>query len=489
MPKSRYKNTIELTVQAADRGTEIFVVDSGLRRIASDVGALKQAVSPGIYKIRFRSGQSQIDKLIEVKPDVDSMKVEGPSVQFSSAAPIEQTSTNREYHKNAACELSLSPARERPGRGSGLFVFVRDLLPNAVSEPWEGLSIHQIDGKFVAKLSDGVCNAKKQYGGLNLEVDPGIYRIRVDTGQIGTFEMFAVTAVGWQTQYFAMTDDFPAAEAQVRRASLRSSTIMMAPQGTGYNPLSEYNRLAEIFRIALQSGRNVLTANEMIRLLKEKCENPMLLIFGAHLLVRLRPINHPLLNEVIRNLEQRFAFHPDVKSLLLRPGAGTPAPDLAFPEPPMLRSSWDLIVRGSRRRMRLVPPGSVADSVADGLLTTTPWLLHRLDDTDQDHPRAASLSEVRQSLEKLVEMGEGKTTPKTRDGTLGDIEQLNPLEQKLLNATVLRPTFFREAGKKDAKSGLSPSVSQVLREIDAPYYAIARSVVSLVKKLGIDFEK
>jgi hypothetical protein len=489
MPKSRYKNKIALTVEAADKGTEIFVVDSDLKRIASDVGVLKQSVPPGIYKIRFRSGQSQIDKLVEVKQDADPLKIEGPSVRFSSAAPIEQTSTYQEHHKKAACELSLSSAGERPGRGSGLFIFVRDLLPGTTGKPWEGLSIHQIDGKPVAELSDGVCSAKDRYGCLNLEVDPGIYRIRVETGKLGSFEMFAVTEAGWQTQYFAVTEDFPAADTQVHRASLRSSSVLMALQGTGFNPLSEHTRLAEMFRIALQSGRNVVTDNEMIRLLKEECENPMLLIFGAHLLIRRRPINHTLISEVVRHLEERFELHPDVKSLFLRPGAGAPPPDLAFPEPPMLRSSWDLIVRGSRRRMSLVPPGSVSDSVADGLLTSTPWLLHRLDKDDEDYERAASFSEGRQLLELLVAMGEGETTFGTKEMKFKDIEQLSPLEQSLLNATMLRPKFSREAGKKDAAFGFASSVSQVLREIDAPNYAIARSVKSLVKKLGIDFEK
>lgn len=489
MQKSPSKNTIELIVRAADRATEIFLVDARLNRIASDVGILKQVVSPGIYKIRFRSGQSQMDKLIEVKPDIDPLEIDGPPVQFSSAAPIEQTLTSREFHDKAARDLSLSSSMERTGRGSGLFIFVRDLLPNATSEPWEGLSIHQIDGKLLAKLSDGVCNTKERYGGLNIEVDPGKYRIRVETGHLGTYEMFAVTAAGWQTQYFAMTEDFSVADTEVRRACLRSSTIHMAPQGAGFNPLSVNARLVEIFRIALQSGRNVATENEMIRLLKEKCENPMLLLFGAHLLVRLHPINHILLNKVIRNLEQHFKFHPDVQALLLRPGVGTPAPDLAFPEPPMLRSSWDLIVRGSRRRMRLVPPGSVSDTVADGLLTTTPWLLHRLGDYDAHHERAANFSEGRRLLERLVAMGEGNTELETKDGMFPNMQKLNPLEQNVLNATMLRPSFFEKAGKKDGKIGRPPSVDQVLRQIEAPNYAIARSVKSLVRKLGIDFEK
>jgi hypothetical protein len=489
MKKSLSKNKIEITVQAADRGTEIFMVDSGLHRIASGVGILKQAVSPGIYKLRFRSGESQTDELIEVKPDMESLKIDGPVVQFSSAAPIDATLDDFEYHKKAAREISLSLAKKSPGSGGGLFLFVRDLLPDVGSEPWEGLSVHKTDGKLLAKLSDGECDTKQRFGGMSLEVDPGLYRIRVETGQLGTYEMFTAVLSGWQTQYFALVEDFSTPDAKVRRASLRSSAMHLAPMGEGFNPHSEYARLAELFRIALQSGRNVLSGKDMIRFLKEKCNNPMLLIFGAHLLIRLRPIDHDLVDKVIRDFKQRFGIHPDVNALYLRSGAGTPASDLAFPEPPMLRSSWDLIVRGSRRRMRLVPPESVSDIVAEGLLTTTPWLLHRLGHEDAHYEPATNFSEGRRLLEKLVAMGEEETELEKRERRLQDIEKLNPLEQNVLNATVLRPSFIEKAGRKAAKIGQPPSVDQVLRQIGAPNYAIARTAKSLIKKLGINSKK
>ena len=369
-----------------------------------------------------------------------------------------------------------------------MFVFVRDLLPDLNSEPWDGLTIHDMDGKELARLSDGVCDSNDRYGCLVIEVDPGTYKIRVETGQLGTYEMFAVTAAGWQTQYFAMTENFSTADSEVGRPSLRSSSILMAPQGTGFNPNNEYARLSEIFRIALQSGRNVLSENVMTKLLKEKSDNPMLFVLGAHILVRLRPIDHILIGKIIRHFEQRFGIHPDMSALLLRPGAGTPPSGLSFPEPPMLRTSWDLIVRGSRRRMSMVPNGSVSDKVSDGLLKTTPWLLHRVGDYDAHREQVNSFSEVRPLVEKLIAMGEGQTALHTKEGSLQEAKKLNPLEQNLANATVLRPKILAESGKKSKKLSSAQSVARVIRQIDAPNYAIARSIKSLARKLGIDPE-
>ena len=45
-----------LAISAADNATEIFLIDASLRRIASGLGQLEASVKPGIYKVRFRSG-------------------------------------------------------------------------------------------------------------------------------------------------------------------------------------------------------------------------------------------------------------------------------------------------------------------------------------------------------------------------------------------------------------------------------------------------
>ena len=76
-----------LNIRAADEATEIFVIDSDFKRIKSAIGWLRLEVLPGFYKVRFRSGASQYDHLVEVKSG-NTVEVEGPAIEFYSAAPI-----------------------------------------------------------------------------------------------------------------------------------------------------------------------------------------------------------------------------------------------------------------------------------------------------------------------------------------------------------------------------------------------------------------
>ena len=71
-----------------------------------------------------------------------------------------------------------------------------------------------------------------------------------------------------------------------------------------------------------------------------------------------------------------FLEHPDLQALMLHQAAALRP---VFPAPPMLRSSWDRIAQAVEQRKVIVPPGSLTAQIAGGLLTTSLWLIHRLD--------------------------------------------------------------------------------------------------------------
>ena len=112
MPSSRSERIL-FKVIAPDEATELFLIDSTLTRIASGVGYLEKKVSPGFYKVRFRSGASQHDELVEVKPEPPSQSLTGDPVPFASAAPIAHSLTADDAHAEVAWRLS----RARPGNG------------------------------------------------------------------------------------------------------------------------------------------------------------------------------------------------------------------------------------------------------------------------------------------------------------------------------------------------------------------------------------
>jgi len=400
--KSSSEPRVTLQINAADPATEIFVVDGQFHKIADGVSRLETKVEPGLYKVRFRAGSAQVDQLVEVTPTPPVQYVYGDPVEFQSVIPMGETSTERSDHTEAARVMSTEEPR-RIGSGSGLFLFARDLADSPEPEPWYWMSVHHLDGSRVADLSDGEFGPDGDCAGMHFEVDPGTYRLRVNTGRVGTYEMFVRTAEEWQTQVFTCLEDFPHRNGSVRRAALRDAAVLMARPEIGYAPYSEQVRMAELARQGLVTGRPVVKFRELNEMLWMKWRDPMVALYGAHILVRRGNVDHDLLETVIRNLERLVGRHPDVDALRLRPGAPNAPQQLEFPSPPMLRQSWDLISTASLRRNRLVPPGSATDLIADNLAEGGPWLLHRADSlSSTDRPTPISVAKSQRMIAGLV---------------------------------------------------------------------------------------
>ena len=93
----------------------------------------------------------------------------------------------------------------------------------------------------------------------------------------------------------------------------------------------------------------------MEALLSGKFENPMFGIYAGHLLALQEKPNLELLRELYENLSRLIGQHPDVTALLI--SLGDPrAQDLLYPDPPMLRASWSLVVKASTTQRDLRPP-------------------------------------------------------------------------------------------------------------------------------------
>ena len=371
---------IRLTVRAYDRLSEIFLVNSRFQLIAAAVGQLEALVQPGIYKARFRIGQKQVDQLIEVSPGAGPLEINGMPVDFSSPVPLAGIGTDREVQRNAAEEFSRS-AGEQKGEGSWLFVFIQDRVGSAsvASAPWEGVTLHNLDGTLLADPSQGICDQENGFFVLHLEVDPGTYRLRVEEEPGESYEMFVRTFTGWQTQIFVLSEAAWLSDTSAYRAALSSASVLMVEADQGFAAGNEVARQVELLRLGLLHGREVVTEVTVASLLKEECLNPMQVIFTAHFLSRQGNVDVAtvtLMSALLKKLPAAFYEHPDLQALMLhqvdemRP---------VFPAPPMLRSSWDCIAQAVEQRKVIVPPGSLTDQIAGGLLPTSLWLVHRLD--------------------------------------------------------------------------------------------------------------
>ncbi|WP_417910231.1 hypothetical protein [Candidatus Electronema sp. PJ] len=371
MSKSPFEQ-VALTIRAADSLTEVYLVDSQFQRIAAGVGSLEAQVAPGLYKARFKVGRIQADSLIEVKADTESQVFDGPPVQFDTPVPMPQTITWRQEHEKAARKLSRT-VHLKQGNGSQLFLFCRGLSTEAAS-PWLGLSLHDLSGKLLAEPSQGRCDKRSSFFALNIELDPGTYRLRVEEEPGEIYEIFIVTLAGWQTQVFTLAEQSWLPGVDTFRAALPIAAVLMAELGKGFDPASVAVRQTELLRLALLNGRNILTETGLKHLLADQPLNPMTAIFATHLL--LRQENAVLVGELAGKMESTLAAQPDVQVALLNIGNLAELP--AFPQPPMLYSSWQLIMDAVSKEKAVIPPDSVNAQIKDGVLNTVLWLLHRL---------------------------------------------------------------------------------------------------------------
>src|SRR5437867_7955330 len=114
----------QLTVSTADAATEIFLIDATYGLVEKGIGKKTFDVSPGVYKVRVRSGLAEAEELVIVEPGIGTVTKSFGPLAFSSPVPMPATARSHEYHVDAARRTSLQ-THVNDGEGSSIFVFVR----------------------------------------------------------------------------------------------------------------------------------------------------------------------------------------------------------------------------------------------------------------------------------------------------------------------------------------------------------------------------
>ncbi len=475
MIATQSSSALNLNIRAADRATEIFVINWKLQRVANGTGELNLDVEPGLYKVRFRSGSQQHDELVEVRDGPVSLV--GKRLNFESAAPLADTSTSHEYHAGPAQTLSRQVDR-RIGHGSQLFVFLRDVDRHHPLEP-DVVTIHHLDGALMCRITEGHVNLGDQFAAINLDLDPGTYRLRVDTEPMGIYESFITMSAGWQTQVFLIMDNFPVGSTQLRRPSIRRSSVHMAHIGRGFDVHGDSGRLTDLARLGLLQGRKVISRDEMNHILSSKFENPMLGIYAAHILLMSAKPNQALIDKVCERMAQRLGPHPDLSALQLRHGLSSSTP--AFETPPMLMRSWDMVVEKSIRRASLVPRDSIAGQVADNLVSAELWLIHRVLAKKAKEEPEVSIASAQRLLQNLLKLSDLDKRVLINEVTSQG--GLTGLESTILSSSM--ESIHPSGNEAHSDERIQRKARRLFRKLDAPRFAIADSIQSLVEKLNV----
>jgi hypothetical protein len=372
---------LNLEVHTEDASAEVFVIDGHFKVAERGRGLYNTfSLDPGIYTIKVRAGFESREQNVVLLDGPLQVKV--PRIHFASPAPLAQTGKTHEYHIGAAFAESRQ-VHVKKGAGSSVFVFVRDWTSQRRADagkepsrrPQAGLKLLDAEGNLVVELDEASKFSSVErdpWAACNVALKPGVYRLALELASGDLLEQTVVASRGWQTQVFLLQRDYEGKDGPDRRADLPGASILLSKNG--FVPDDPRKRLVEAAKLGLVNTRQVLPGDVLDRILNGKFENPMLGIFGAHLLLLNKKIRLDLLRIVVHNLRRLLGEHqhPDVEALALRIGKSeTP---YAFEHPPMLRRSWWQVVDATVDKKGLVPLGSPASLAADRIWGEEPWL-------------------------------------------------------------------------------------------------------------------
>jgi hypothetical protein len=218
----------------------------------------------------------------------------------ASAAPIIGSSRTDDYHMDAARTESEQVALTA-GTGSAVFLMTRSWSPPlARSGAPAEMMLRRTDGTTVAELRNlgtEVGSGADPARGATIVVDPGAYVMDwYDYDAAVGAEQAVYAVVDWQTQVFLLR------EPDEDRGGHYSVSMLMTRSGC--YPDDSIARTVEVARSALAEERSV--ASSMINeSLFAKFENPMLGLFGAHLMLLSRDAERKAAAEERRSTSKR----------------------------------------------------------------------------------------------------------------------------------------------------------------------------------------
>ena len=498
--------TARLTVDPGNPAIHVEVLDTGYQVRASGYGRIEETLPTGLYTVRYAAADAVQKDDITLRPDMPLTLDKPPKLKFASPAPLNLTSTKHEWHQHPAHELSQNETKAF-GSGAQLLLFVRDVNRKTDGCCATGLSLRHLDGAPVTPLTEVMkTNEADAWAGCNLALDPGTYRLRLDLGSDQAVETIVHLCLGWQSQVFLLREG-GRLEARGRLiVDLPGAAQLMTRLGQGFDPWNKVHkrvdlmaagedlRLAELARLALDHGWRGFHSTDLNAMLDGKWEDPLLGIYGLHLLLLASEPDLALAERVLGRLRGILVGppHPDIDALDLelahRQGRSIELPP--FAAPPMLRRSWAMLVAATARQPSLVQPGSLAMRIADRLWGDGAWLVWTVPEEEADEPghleRPLLARKGRRDDARLVQ----------RELAMLDFDRLKALIEEFCLDQVFETLGIDEAMAQanldGAEAGLLTYLQRFLPSRRARYGARSRDTLALgvlVEQLGLPAAK
>jgi hypothetical protein len=367
---------LHLKVTAGSPLAEVFLIDDDFVLVERSVGDLECDVPPGVYKVKAKLADATAERLVLLDHN-EALDI-SDDLEVGSPVPIARAPVQRARDISVG-QAPSGPVAPRMADGAEIFLMTRG-GPTSGGTPAgpPGISLHRLDGTTIQSLEPRAGDPPDEQS-RTITIDPGPYLIRRRDrwGDVAEQCVYAVT--GWQTQVFAFeeagdeADEEAGDEAEIGRSRV---SVLMAQHP--FDPGDPELPLIEQARAALADNRKVAT--ESLGELFEETDNPMLWLFGAHLMLIARDtalqedeqrtsgrLREAAVTAPVGFDQARFDRIVDRLSEVLGPGhadvvaLATQRTDQNLQSlqpvsaPPMLWRSWVLLIAASNAMPTLVP--------------------------------------------------------------------------------------------------------------------------------------
>lgn len=358
---------VTLTLRAADRFTEIRLLDARFQPVAlsANTGNVTVSVSPGLYEVGFRGVKGWETQTVFANPDMSELTVVQLASESAEAAMV------------SPAETEVMAARSRSKPQATVIVF----LTGTASGPVDPI----LAAKIAVSLSRGEAGEQTvadlmpgDPSSFQFTAAPGYWRLRFsEPGDRPPFELPLTVSPRYRLEIIA-----PVNRSGEARIDLEQLRVRLLPLNEPGAMDAEQVGFEAAALAALASGR-ALYGPDFEQLVENLVEthNPMLGIFAAHLCDRGQDddlnFQERLLERLARLTGAPAIVNPDIAVLRLRllmrmnqSIANEPA--VSFP--PLLAASWEALLDAARIRPDLVPPGSLSERIAARLWSSRLWL-------------------------------------------------------------------------------------------------------------------
>ena len=438
---------VSLQLSCNNAAAELLVVNNEFKVVAKGTAPLVAKVEPGIYALKAKIGAQVSESLEVIDGSQPSYSFHLQAPEFESPMPLVNTKTSREYHEDSLARFT-KPGEPfvALGAGSAIVLYVRDTSrrnfevkadqATAYGRNFDGFRLLDAAGGELVNFDDKATRSIEDgYIGARVNLLPGPYALGWQHGNQET-RLALNTASGWALHVFIRLQ--PVAGSIAMAPDFSEAAFAYDHLDTTYSVHREDFHMLEAARLALLDRSNIVTGEMMRSILTGKYENPMLGVYGGHMLAGASD-DLPLFEQVVTNTARLLGQdNPDVVALAWlyeakkheRPKGfdARPWPEIlgSLKGPPLLVHSWDALLvcaQAAELDIAKLPAFRVAGDLAvSGIVLT--WEHRKQQDAPVAAPAAAGQSALAKWGKALWKAVAPRLLGRKADGTEAPVPSL-----------------------------------------------------------------